>query len=379
MGKTMSNVTSFTNAQKIKEQACDWIIKIEGDNSPSAEDINELKEWIARSPAHEAALVKLAAQWNQMDVLTALAVPNEVVKPNTAKEFAQKVKFVAVSLLVNTYRLFTTKYAVLPALMILLLVFYNDLEESPTPMMKSDVFITSIGEHRKIRLNDGSTMWMNSNSQVSIEFSSTRRTINLLKGEAYFEVKKDQSRPFEVLTSSEILTAIGTAFSVHRHDGSIEVLVTEGIVEVAVIRNTLELIPLSSETQPNQSQKSQHASNSKEVVTSLKAGQSVLIETSSEQPIKSIQLLGSTEIVRQLSWTEGKLVFAGESLQEVVAEVSRFTTLKIEVTDPNIKNIRIGGQFSASETDAFFEVLESGFGINVDRISEDHFVLSAKN
>jgi transmembrane sensor len=82
--------------------------------------------------------------------------------------------------------------------------------------------------------------------------------------------------------------------------------------------------------------------------------------------------------MRQLSWTDGKLIFDGESLQEVVDEISRFTTIKIEMTDPKIQNIRIGGQFSATETDAFFDILESSFDISINRLTEDHIVLTSK-
>ena len=59
-------------------------------------------------------------------------------------------------------------------------------------------------------------------------------------------------------------------------------------------------------------------------------------------------------------------------------EVSRHTPIVIEVTDPKLKKLRIGGQFQAGETDALFDVLESGFGIKINRLSEGHVQLNAK-
>ena len=83
-------------------------------------------------------------------------------------------------------------------------------------------------------------------------------------------------------------------------------------------------------------------------------------------------------MTRFLSWKEGKLVFAGESLEEVVQEVTRHTQIKIDVIDPQLKSMRIGGQFQVGETDTLFYVLESGFGISVKKLNDHHVQLHVK-
>ena len=79
-----------------------------------------------------------------------------------------------------------------------------------------------------------------------------------------------------------------------------------------------------------------------------------------------------------MSWIEGKLIFEGESLEEVIDEVSRYTALQIDVLDPDLKKIRIGGQFQIGETDALFDALENGFGLKVSRLSDRHIQINAE-
>ena len=80
---------------------------------------------------------------------------------------------------------------------------------------------------------------------------------------------------------------------------------------------------------------------------------------------------------RQLAWIEGKLVFDGEPLESVVREVSRYTSIEIELVDARLKTLLIGGQFQIGETDALLDVLQTGFGLKVSRISESHVQILA--
>ncbi len=114
------------------------------------------------------------------------------------------------------------------------------------------------------------------------------------------------------------------------------------------------------------------------VIASLEAGQSISIPISSNSLNTPVVKYAQGDLVRTLSWLDGLLVFAGESLEEVVAEVSRHTSILIEVADPELRKLRIGGQFQAGETDALFDVLESGFGIKITRVNKGHVQLNAK-
>jgi transmembrane sensor len=204
-----------------------------------------------------------------------------------------------------------------------------------------------------------------------------------VKGEAHFNVEHDANRPFEVLAGHRVVKAIGTAFSVYRSHDKIEVMVSEGKVELAIVELAMQEQEKASPFAPAGQTKVNTSANSPahgkmKVIASLQAGQSVSLPSNAVTLSTPVKEHAVGELARKLSWLDGKLVFAGESLEEVVAEVSRHTSVVIEVADPNLRKLRIGGQFKAGETDALFDVLESGFGVKITRLSNNRVRLDAK-
>jgi transmembrane sensor len=388
----MSKVAEFPNITVIEDQACDWIVKLEGDNPPSAKALVEFKTWLAQSPKHKAVLLSMAGTWGGMDVLSGLSVPHD--HPSKRSRF--KVWLTApLSMLASMMTgsrawigsMLSGAARPMFALSALALLFTLGLSiryvVNHTPV-HSNVYLTALGEHSVHTLDDGSVLWLNSNTQVEVNYSERKRKIMLLKGEAHFDVVPDPLRPFEVYAGNRMVKAVGTAFSVYRLEDRIQIMVTEGKVDLAIIEDTLVLTPeVAAVTNKRRTAKGVGSPTDtepkiKEVLTSLTAGQSVVIPTVADSLVDPVINHARGELARKLSWLEGKLVFAGESLDEVVQEVSRHTPIKIEVSDPELKTMRIGGQFQAGETDALFDVLESGFGIKITRVSKRHVQLHAK-
>ena len=69
-------------------------------------------------------------------------------------------------------------------------------------------------------------------------------------------------------------------------------------------------------------------------------------------------------------------MFAGETLEQVVQEISRYSELNIQITDPSLKTLKIGGQFRIGEINAMFDVLESNFNIQVNQLTNGQVTLS---
>jgi transmembrane sensor len=382
----MDNITSFPSSTVLEEEACQWIVKFESDNEPSTQDIEQLNVWLSKSPVHKETLLRLSKTWCNMDIMSGLMVPlGYSLKPKRSKLKSYALKrlpfITGIIRVFNKETMMLFRPLILPALIVIMMLNLTFFWPNLIPELPNNMYITSIGEHSTHTLEDGSVLTLNSNSQVEVYYTLSKRVINLLTGEAHFDVVSDPNRPFEVYAGNRMIKAVGTAFSVYRLENNIEVLVTEGNVDLAIVQSTLLVKPKTfykNKVDFNQKLSPDSIENTVTVIASLKAGQSVSIPISSDSLDTPAVEYAQGDLVRKLSWLDGRLVFAGESLQEVVAEVSRHTPLIIEVMDPELKKLRIGGQFQAGETDALFDVLESGFGVEITRINKGHVQLNAK-
>src|SRR5690606_28122566 len=151
--------------------------------------------------------------------------------------------------------------------------------------------------------------------------------------------------------------AVGTAFSVRVSGEKVEVLVDEGEVEVVAS------VP-ATVSEPG---KAAPALAPRKVIKLKEGG-----ATSYGSAIEVAQYLAEPEVRQRLAWRSGKWLFEGETLEEVVAEVGRYTDTRIEIVDPAIADLRIGGFFDIGELDALLAVLDAGFGVRSTRLSGNH-------
>lgn len=401
----MDNVKGFTNTSKINQEAAAWILLIEDTPELSKEQIVALNRWVASSDVHKECLTSMANSWGEMGLLASVMVPQEL-KNHSNSEIVQAWLMTPLRALTHLVGSTLTALTMLVRPLVaapIALVFVGWLAFSFMQPMTSAVndtlFLTKVGQQSHHTLQDGSTIWLNSNSEVKVDYSKHLRRVSLIKGEAHFEVAKDADRPFEVYADDRLVRAIGTAFSVYKLKDSIEVLVSEGKVELAIIDTELVIKPddygaiTVADTQAGTTLTTGKPSNNSNqqaivvksldnrVLGELIAGQRASIPTSNEMKLEAltdITEVDSSEITRKLSWREGKLVFAGESLEEVIREITRHTEIRIDVSDPALKKMRIGGQFQAGETESLFYVLESGFGISVNKVDKNHVQLHVK-
>ena len=352
---TDKHVHRFADRSAIESEASEWLARLDSDAPVSTEEFDRLCEWVRRSPAHREALDRLSVVWDQMDALQALAVPlgRSGIHPLAWLSNA----FQAV--LKPRYAVVAASVAIVIALVALAVGNDADLQGG----LANGKFATRIGEIRDLDLADGSTIHLNTDSVVSVAFDSDQRTVFLEHGEAHFQVAPEFGRRFVVFTDIGAIEAIGTAFQVRVFPGEIEVTVTEGVVDLRSLPGHLtEIPPIRALSRSDRAQAEAAAS-----LGQLVAGQSTRIDGGLAE-LGEVQTLGESEVALQLSWREGRLMFAGETLAEVVAEVSRYTQIDVVFADPDIKSIPIGGRFKIGETDALFDVLQASFGVGVKRV-----------
>ena len=355
----MKKVIDFPDGSTIEQQAAEWLIKLDGDQVLSPEERRSLRRWMARSPAHHDQLFRLAELWSDMNVLSELAVALDQVAQveNSRRRWLRPASLVAAA-------------GAIVAVGLAILI------GGGSPLDSNGLYATAVGQQHLIALSDGSTVNLNTDSQIRVVFGTEYRDIYLLRGEAHFSVAESREIPFRVSAGNGRIRALGTAFSVYIRNGSVDVTVSEGSV-------VLERIVSSSEL-PESGAGAQVPAAEEPIreLGTLRAGQvatipSLVGDLGATESLRNFGSIEPPELQRRLSWTEGVLLFSGEALEEVVHEIGRYTMAEIEFTDPEVGAIRIGGRFPVGETQTMFETLESAFGLSVTYLSEDHVLISA--
>lgn len=370
------NVVNFPNQNAAEEEAAAWLVKLDGDSAPSAEELEALHEWLNRGPENQAQLSSLAAYWGKLNVLTELAVP---LLHSQSQETGRADRRAS-----GTPRRFARAGLIAAALVVGLGIafFYTS---QPDPIVNSNgLYATTVGQQQSTTLADSSVVLLNTDTQIRVAFDEHYRNIYFLQGEAHFTVAKDAERPFRVYVGDRMVQAVGTAFSVYLKDTAVDVTVTEGQVALAtVIQSGDGEVPMQVQT-ADAGQPGAIATVYSPVVEQfgmIRAGQSATIrETKGADvsgAINTVEAVEPQDMARRLSWREGMLTFNGDALEVVVDEISRYTTVSIEFSDPDVKATRIGGQFPIGETDAMFDALEANFQLKVTRLSDDRVLVSA--
>jgi transmembrane sensor len=198
---------------------------------------------------------------------------------------------------------------------------------------------TAIGGIAAISMKDGSTVTLNTNSDIRVALSETERRVDLEKGEAFFEVAKDPNRPFVVRVGDQRVIAVGTKFSVRREPNHVRVIVTEGRVRV-------------QDSEPHHPAEVALVSAGGVAVAGV-AG--VLVQDKS---------LSDAE--EGLSWRQGIVVFRETLLSDAVAEFNRYNSRQIYIEDPALGSMRIGGHFRTRNAEGFVRLLADAFPIRVE-------------
>lgn len=209
---------------------------------------------------------------------------------------------------------------------------------------KGTVLSTAKGEFRKVPLQDTSIANINSGSQIEVAFTRQQRRIRLHKGEAWFEVAKDKTKPFIVEAGDARIRAVGTAFAVRRFANGTEVLVTEGTVEVWNEAGTAQR-------------------------RSMTEGERAFLPKEARAIAVTHQ---PNEVNRMLAWREGKLILSNQTLGEAVADFNRYSPKAIIVTDPALRNKRLIGEYQLDAPELFAKdvsmVLDVPVSITTDKI-----------
>lgn len=348
--KSRRNFFVPENDEAIEATAAAWLAQ--RDDGLSDAEAQEFARWRAADPRHEAAVRRLEATWSMLQSLRDFR-PESVRHPDRdllARPPRRRAR------LLPRLAIATTALAAAVALGFGVRLLDRARDRSDPPI----AYTTTAGGFLRVALADGSTMELNSASEAHVEFTAVERRVRLLSGESGFTVAKDPARPFVVVAGRVSVRAVGTAFNVRLTDGAVDVLVTEGTVNVA--------------PSPPPGPVAGDAEELRRDPTTLIAGQRAVVSTSAAAAV-TVETVAAEELREAVAWQGPRLVFVDTPLADVVEQFNRRNQVQLEVADAALGALPIGGSFRAENVEAFVRLITADNEIVAQRIGADRIVL----
>jgi transmembrane sensor len=318
MTETSQFSVEQASAAEIEERAADFLQRRRFWKWHEKDQL-ELDDWLTLSLAHRAAFWRLEAGLDRADRLTAFRHPIQQKGP--ASTNLALIKGAAAFIALVAIALGTALFIFRP---------------------HEKTYATAIGGHEIVTLGDGSKIELNTNTVIHADVDENHRTASIEKGEAYFQISHDESKPFVVTANGRSITVLGTKFSVRAEAGRTEVALFEGRVWLGAGHG-----PKSAQA------------------TLLTPGD-VVVATASSTLVtrKSVR-----DLSKQLGWRRGVLVFSNTTLSDAASEFNRYNRRKIVIAGQEAGQLRVGGTFPSNDADDFTRLVQSVLKLHVDRHS----------
>lgn len=311
-----------------RREAAGWFARL-NQRKVERQDIVDFSRW-RRDPANAAAFSRLEGMWATAETvahdpeMVALAADAEaaLIAPKSQTRRRR---------IIGDWRPVSAAVAIVVTLGLGLAVW--SIQPRTTE--------TRVGETRTITLADGSRVTLDTATRISVRMTGGTRRIELVAGQAFFDVARDPSRPFIVEAGGTRVTALGTRFDVRRLSHGARVILVEGRVRV---------------TEPGDD------------AWELSPGQQVRTDAARPAPI-------AVNADQAVSWTQGRLVFDRTPVSEAIAEVNRYSAAPIELRASSIGDIPVSGAFDAGDIPGFVSALTELYPVTAERTPAGGYIL----
>jgi len=298
------------------------------------EEAHELKAWVEADPANRAFYDEITRLWQASEAYEppSFEADTEQAWSRLDRRLGRggtkviglsrwlRYAAAAVLLLAVGYGAFTTLFEA----------------EKIVPASYVAILQTVEGEPRRLQLPDGSVVVLNQRSMLQYDTLFEERIVTL-EGEAFFDVARDESRPFLIHAGEARTKVLGTAFNVRAYpeEAAIAVSVEEGKVQVAKSVDTSEAVILA-------------------------AGQSGVYRKPEDQ-------LAKAELTNALAWKTRELRFDGTRLQQVAEDLERYFGVTIEIDNRQLQDCRFKGTFKQPELEALLDIIAYTMDLQVEK------------
>ncbi|GAA3612833.1 DUF4974 domain-containing protein [Flavivirga amylovorans] len=214
-------------------------------------------------------------------------------------------------------------------------LYFNEVKVGYTNEPSYAEVSAPLGSRVQFTLPDGSIGWLNSGSKIKypVEFGDTRDVE--LVGEAWFDVKKNPNKPFNVMASSVNISVLGTQFNVSAYQNEkVDVVLETGKVKLKQqnISEELEMVPQDR----------------------------VVIDTKDN----SVSKTRLEEAYKYSGWKEGKLIFRNDPINEVAKRLGRWYNVSVHIENKNNKDLRLRATFVDEDIEEVLRLLKVSLPID---------------
>ena len=325
---------SLETGDDVEKTAADWVTRCDAGLTVAEQQI--FQDWLGADARHADAFDRLSEAWSVFDRVQEGGVLSAVLA-GLAKRARQR----------RTRRIGAAAAAAVIAFAGLLYVQWAPPALAPTREGRGQFAVNDLIR----RLPDGSVVELKPGAEIAVHYeqADTRRVV-LVKGEAFFRVAKDASRPFFVETHGITVRAVGTAFSVQAQATAVEIFVKEGAVDVG--RSTAT----TSDNNPIRL-----GAGQKVVMPALMLRPAMRIPPAAPAaapPPPVVVNLSEQDMEQQLAWRDTRQEFNGTTLSDAVALLNRQNHTQIIIKDPAVGRLRIDGYFRTDNPEAFVRIVE---------------------
>ena len=333
--------SEFDENAPLEIAASEWLARLDRGLTPEEQD--SYTEWLGKDEAHRKAIVRYQNDWDDFDRLAGIQLqhharidPDLLAPGNLPKRKGRK-------LIQNIFW-----FSAIPFAALVTLGFYVALSKpKDSSGLKLQTAIELLARIEQRTLEDGSVIELNRGAEAEVAFSASERRVYLKKGEANFEVAKDPNRPFIVNVAGVDVRAVGTIFSVRLSEDEVEVIVTEGKVNVKPI------VSAFSSDQPIAG-------------TFLEIGQRAKVNLRNESLVVEVAPIDVTEIEEAHRWQPRLLDYDQIQLGEIVKEFNRSNPIQVVLSDPSLERISLSSSFWSDNVEGFVRLMESSFGMEAE-------------
>jgi len=344
----------------VLETAAQWFVRLQ-DGDASAEAFAEWNKWLGASSEHRLAYEEIENTMLRLErlrqppplpSLDQLAVdvydgsvpldPPGAIRTGAARKLTRNARTVLLAL---------------AAAAVLMAIggpwFVSHVISQPASGSMN--YRTAAAQTKLIQLPDGSRVTLDADSELTVALTPDRRALTLVRGEGYFQVAKDRSRPFVVQAGATQVTAVGTEFNIRRSVNRTVVAVLEGKVELVAEPRIRRNAPASVSDRDEESRGAAGSASPPRVPqlsAEVAAGEAVSYSESGD-----LHALPATEASLAAAWLRGHRRYHNEPLRYVLADVSRYTGHKIEVSDEVTGDLQFTGTLDVENSEAWLRGL----------------------